>query len=269
MVYYYKCMRFLLYPVILSSEVADVHFLQKCAEACAGVCRTYKRLHQAVPVGFSVMALHSIFIAGLTLLYCVWAAPREVFSIASSNALNACSIVMYVIAERWVGARKYRDVFDVIKQAVMESVEVGEDEPRRLITNLRYDVLKTLKTAGSSDKACSGEFSAMLNDMAGGDESIKSKDTEGDDDMISDEPREPGEERGASVGEPQPAFYQELLPAAASPYNFMFPPEGIPFDGMMLGFPSLDDMEASGSGNLMMGSPQNGWSMPNFGQYSR
>src|SRR5689334_23269960 len=102
MVYYYKCIRFLLYPIILSHEAADINWVKRCAQACAGVCQTYKKLHQAVPVGFTVMALHSIFIAGLSLLYCLWAAPNAVFSISTSNGLDACSIVLSVIAERWV-----------------------------------------------------------------------------------------------------------------------------------------------------------------------
>lgn len=57
-------MRFLLYPIILSHELVDSRYLKKCAEACGGVCRTYKKLHQVVPVGFSIMALHSVFLAG-------------------------------------------------------------------------------------------------------------------------------------------------------------------------------------------------------------
>lgn len=168
MVYYHQCMRFLLFPVILSSDMADVPLLKKCAEACAGVCQTYKKLHQKVSVGFSVMALHSIFIAGLTLLYCTWASPKEVFSIGTSNGLNACSVVMYVIAERWTGARKYRDVFDAVKQAVLETIEAGGDEPRQAIDNLRSHVISALKTAGSNGEGvCRAEFSAMVNDMAG------------------------------------------------------------------------------------------------------
>ncbi len=62
--YYYKCMRFLLHPVILSGDLADSRFLKTCATACGGVCQTYKKLHQIVPVGFSVMALYSVFLAG-------------------------------------------------------------------------------------------------------------------------------------------------------------------------------------------------------------
>lgn len=67
MIYFYKCISFLLYPIILSPELVDSRYLKECAEACGGVCRTYKTIHQLVPVGFSIMALHSIFIAGKSL----------------------------------------------------------------------------------------------------------------------------------------------------------------------------------------------------------
>ena len=63
MVYYYKCLRFLLHPH-MSSPSPNLAYLQKCVEACGGVCKTYKRLHQNVAVGFSLMALHSVFFAG-------------------------------------------------------------------------------------------------------------------------------------------------------------------------------------------------------------
>ncbi|KAH8678268.1 hypothetical protein BX600DRAFT_148081 [Xylariales sp. PMI_506] len=167
MVYYYKCMRFLLYPVILSADLADVRFLKTCAEACGGVCQTYKKLHQAVPVGFSVMALYSIFLAGLTLLYCTWAAPKEVFSISTSNDINACSIVLYIITERWTGAKKYRDIFETVKQAVLESIEEGSYEPRRIIRNLRPGLETAFSTIEPTQEV-QGEFSVLVADMAGG-----------------------------------------------------------------------------------------------------
>lgn len=43
-------------------------FLKLCAEACGDVCQTYKKLHQSIPVGFSLMALHSVFLAGTLII---------------------------------------------------------------------------------------------------------------------------------------------------------------------------------------------------------
>ncbi|ORY10174.1 hypothetical protein BCR34DRAFT_588779 [Clohesyomyces aquaticus] len=117
MVYYYKCMRFLLRPHLLSSS-ANPRFLAKCVQACGGVFQTYKRLHHRVSVRFSLMALHSVFLAGLTPIYCTWISPKDIFGTKTSNDMNACSIVLYIITERWPAAKKYRDVFESVKQTV-------------------------------------------------------------------------------------------------------------------------------------------------------
>ena len=61
--FYYKCQRLLLYPQI-SQETVNPRFLKQCAKACAGVCGAYKRLHQTVAVGYSFMALQTVFMAG-------------------------------------------------------------------------------------------------------------------------------------------------------------------------------------------------------------
>ncbi|KAK6062486.1 ungal specific transcription factor [Seiridium cupressi] len=167
MVYYYKCLRILLHPAILSVELSNTKYLTKCAEACGGVCRTYKKLHQSVPVGFSVMALHSIFLAGLTLLYCAWASPKKVFNISTSNDMNACSIVLYIVAERWPGARKHRDLYESIKQVVLESIEEGKYEPRRAITSLGSDIRSGVRAINDIDGYEELTAYAMVTEMAG------------------------------------------------------------------------------------------------------
>lgn len=63
MVFFYKCQRLLLYPQISKSTVAP-RFLKECAKACAGVCGAYKRLHQSLAVGYSLLSLQTVFMAG-------------------------------------------------------------------------------------------------------------------------------------------------------------------------------------------------------------
>jgi hypothetical protein len=171
-------MRFLLHPQ-LSAPETNVRFLKKCAEACGDVCQTYKKLHQSVPVGFSLMALHSVFLAGmdnmaapntpadvvtgLTLIYCTWISPQEVFSIKTSSDMNACSIVLYIITERWPGAKKYRDTYEAIKQSLLESVEESQYEPRRVIK----DVYPNLLPPMVRNQEGSAEVTHILAEMAG------------------------------------------------------------------------------------------------------
>jgi hypothetical protein len=166
MVYYYKCMRFLLHPHLLSSS-ANPRFLAKCVAACGGVCQTYKRLHQRVSVGFSLMALHSVFLAGLTLIYCTWLSPKSVFGMKTSNDMNACSIVLYIITERWPAAKKYRDVFESVKQAVLDSIEDNGYKERKAIGSLRQTLQTTLES-GEKREEGQLDFEAMIADMAGG-----------------------------------------------------------------------------------------------------
>jgi hypothetical protein len=164
-VYYYKCMRFLLHPQLLSSST-NAQFLAKCVEACGGVCQTYKRLHQRVSVGFSLMALHSVFLAGLTLIYCTWLSPKTLFGIKISNDMNACSIVLYIITERWPAAKCYRDIYENMKQIVLDSIEENGYEDRKAISHLKSN-LQTSMGSWPGGQDAPPDFEAIIADMAG------------------------------------------------------------------------------------------------------
>ncbi|KAF2029460.1 hypothetical protein EK21DRAFT_112834 [Setomelanomma holmii] len=112
------------------------------------------------------MALHSVFLAGLTLIYCTWLSPKDVFGIKTSNDMNACSIVLYIITERWPAAKKYRDVFENVKQTVLDRIEENGYEERKAIESLKMSLPATL---GASEKDEDGRlyFKAMTADMAG------------------------------------------------------------------------------------------------------
>ncbi len=51
-----------------------------------------------------------------------------------SNNINACSIVLFVITERWPAAKKYRDAFETVKQIVIDPLSDKQNhKPRRSI----------------------------------------------------------------------------------------------------------------------------------------
>jgi hypothetical protein len=130
MVFYYKCQRLLLYPQIAKKDVAH-KYLKGCALACAGVCGAYKRLHQALAVGYSTMALQTVFMSGLTLVYCLWFSPENVFDTTTSNGIHDCSVVLFVIAERVPAAKRYRNTFEVIRQRVIDRISAMGPTERR------------------------------------------------------------------------------------------------------------------------------------------
>lgn len=63
---YYKTMRLLLQPRLYGKPI-NPRYLGLCAEACRGLCETYKRLHSKAPISFSSFSLQSVFLAGMLL----------------------------------------------------------------------------------------------------------------------------------------------------------------------------------------------------------
>ncbi|KAK5701361.1 hypothetical protein LTR17_022644 [Elasticomyces elasticus] len=154
MVFYYKCHRLLLYPLI-SRPHPDGRYLKACAKVCGGVAQSYKRLHQTLSVGYSLMALQTVFMAGLTLVYCAWLSPEDIFNSSVSND---------VITERWPAARKYRDAFETVKQIVIDPLsDCQNHQPRRAVTTLpsvdlpldegrqQYDSIVTHMSGGGTE----------------------------------------------------------------------------------------------------------------------
>ncbi|KAK1479496.1 fungal specific transcription factor domain-containing protein [Colletotrichum cuscutae] len=79
-----------LYTVFLPVlQTSDLRFLTT-ARSAACVCRAYKRLNQQKTLSYTMMALHSCFIAGLTLVYCLWR-EHALFSYDTLEATRACS----------------------------------------------------------------------------------------------------------------------------------------------------------------------------------
>ncbi|KAK8848917.1 fungal-specific transcription factor domain-containing protein [Apiospora arundinis] len=214
MLYYYKCLHFILQPFVVS-DPSQVKLVRRCAEACGGVCRTYKKLHQGIPIGFSFLDLRSVFLAGMNLIYCVWASPKEVLSINASNDMNTCSIVLYIMTERFSSARKYRDVYETIKSMVLESIEGNYYEAKRSTLRLRSCIQAALQ-ALSSDQDELGSFLAMMSDMAGEPATL---------------------DDGASASAPT-GCRERVSPASAESNN------GIPLDGIPLDFQKVDTYNA-------------------------
>lgn len=117
--------------------------------------------------GYSPLSLQSVFLAGLTLIYCAWLAPAGFINATSS--LTDCSIMLYVMTERFPSARKYRDVFERIKTSVTDLIEQGKHQPRKTVEVLgdkemraRFMGLDQNLTGGGRD-----DFTHMISEMTG------------------------------------------------------------------------------------------------------
>jgi hypothetical protein len=65
-VHYNKAIRLLLQPFLTILPPADP-YIQLCLQASGQICQIFKRLHQRDSYGHSFIALHSVFIAGVTM----------------------------------------------------------------------------------------------------------------------------------------------------------------------------------------------------------
>ncbi|OAP58966.1 hypothetical protein AYL99_06263 [Fonsecaea erecta] len=176
MIFFWKCVRLLLYPQIAGFG-SNPRYLKPCATACGNLCQTYKRLHQSMSIAYSMMSLQSVFMAGITLVYCVWASPQE-FSMASVNDdVSACSVVLFVMVERLrtVTAKKYRDAFELVRHKVLDHVgRNAQHVPRQQIATLNNDddfqsTIRQLGEEHDDDDAdgCLLNFTHILTEIAG------------------------------------------------------------------------------------------------------
>lgn len=65
-----------------------------------------------------MISLHSCFVAGLTLVYCIWR-DRTLFSYEVLEATHACSQILTIFGEKWPGAIKYRDIYDALSGSLL------------------------------------------------------------------------------------------------------------------------------------------------------
>ncbi|KAI1846693.1 hypothetical protein JX265_009004 [Neoarthrinium moseri] len=166
-IHYHRCVRFLLYPSLAEVPV-NMHYLKLCADACAGIISDYRRLHHVFPVGFSALSIQSMFLAGLTLIYCAWLAPVNYISVDAP--LTDCQLLLYIVTERYPSARKYRDVFERIKRAILDLIAQGKHEPRNpvhLEPAVQESVSKFQGQWGGGMAGMGSDFSFMINTMTG------------------------------------------------------------------------------------------------------
>lgn len=128
---YHRARLILLLPRIMSRTDHERNTLldQACLSA-GGVCSSYKELYRASILEFSLVALHTVFLAGITMVYYLKNKGEPEF-MDIQNDIRACSSLLFVFSERWTEAKTYSDLFDKIltdlnkkKRPIDEGVEL-------------------------------------------------------------------------------------------------------------------------------------------------
>ncbi|KAI9927402.1 hypothetical protein AWENTII_006207 [Aspergillus wentii] len=125
MLHYNRALRILIQPFLPSLPLSDPYY-HICLRAAGDICQTHKKLHQTPGYGHSFLAVQTVFMAGVTLLYALWTHTDEIWSVQMSNDIRACSTVLFVMGERAASVKKYRDAFELLVNAAMEKLEGDE-----------------------------------------------------------------------------------------------------------------------------------------------
>lgn len=125
LLHYNRALRILIQPFLPSLSLTDPYY-RICLNAAGDICQTHKRLHQTLEYGHSFLAVQTVFMAGITLLYALWTHMNEVWSVRMSNDIRACSTVLFVMGERATWVKKYRDAFEFLVSAAMEKLQGDE-----------------------------------------------------------------------------------------------------------------------------------------------
>jgi hypothetical protein len=118
LLHYHRAVRLLLQPFLASLDPASEVF-RKCADAAGQICQIHKRLHSTPEYGHSFVAVHTVFVSGITLLYTLWRGRERVWSFSISNDIRAASCVLSIMGERAPWIRRFRDTFDAMVEATM------------------------------------------------------------------------------------------------------------------------------------------------------
>jgi hypothetical protein len=117
---YHKAILSLFTIFLPTLETTDPRFIT-CAQSASAVCTAYKRLNQNRTLTYTMISLHSCFVAGLTLVYCIWR-DRSLFNYDTLEATRDCSQSLTIFGEKWPGAVKYRDIFDALSGNLLKTV---------------------------------------------------------------------------------------------------------------------------------------------------
>lgn len=147
-VQYHKAVLFLFSVFLPALDTSDPRFIT-CTRSAACVCNAYKRLNQNETLTYTMISLHSCFVAGLTLVYCIWR-DRSLFSYDVLEATRSCSQTLTIFGEKWPGAIKYRDIFDALSGSLLKLAMTSSSEIPRMDSSRALQLDVTAEPLASS-----------------------------------------------------------------------------------------------------------------------
>jgi hypothetical protein len=95
----------------------------------------------------------------------MWQDTTTKVNFKNVGALSDCSIVLYVMTERWPESRKYRDLFEAVKKSVLEAIEEGRHFAPTAVTSLHASLRDF--PVDTTMESVSDDLEQMIRDITG------------------------------------------------------------------------------------------------------
>lgn len=127
---YHNTLSTLLRPIIVkvgqmksNSPPQYIEWFKVFSESCSTICISYKSMYLKRLMRYMWLTMLSCFVSGISFLYCVWL--DQTLKVLKwkhegiiEETINACSTILYVLAERWQSVAIYRDTFERLSRFV-------------------------------------------------------------------------------------------------------------------------------------------------------
>lgn len=117
---YAKGVRLLLQPFLASLD-PDGPLFKKCVVETGRICGVFRDFYRKAEEGYTTIAMHTNFIAGLTLIYCLWLSKDTNF-LPILESIRICTTSLYMLTERSKLCKNYRDTFENLVTATIKHV---------------------------------------------------------------------------------------------------------------------------------------------------
>lgn len=146
---YHNSILLLLRPVVL--EIAksktkpakrDLEWFKVFTESASSVCINYKNMHLKRKLSYTWSAMHCCFVSGISFLYCIWLdRTLKVLKWKRKSlvyeTISACQTILYVLAERWSSASRFRDSFERLSTIVNSYIDSGDVDEE--VSGVKHD----------------------------------------------------------------------------------------------------------------------------------
>ena len=107
------------------NETDDADIFLTCSRAASEVCSAFRRQYFKKQTTFTWGAVHELFLAGLTFIYCVRRSTTVRTNLGSeyiSRTCTDCTIAFVILAERSKDALPYRDLFEALSSSTLNFI---------------------------------------------------------------------------------------------------------------------------------------------------